>query len=392
MFSPGLDTPSLREIRHGSRRTAVNQTETESIPETEKALTPTKHGVPEAQTRAPDHHTETQSPDTAPARGGISVERLTFSPSIAPEDEQLQLELMDAPELAAYLELQGCTEDTIQEVVNAGFTGTHWVGLFSMDECDSILKDDLKIDNRLTSVKLTTHALRQLQLSKAEQAKTPTTTYSTRPNNDRVRLPELPKPDRDGTHLSFVQWRDYQKAIEGWIQLGDPEMATMASSLFSDPSQNLETEIADSLSATQRRIDSMLAVNLLESTYVSAQCKDQNKYKLNGYYSGLQIIATLGRLINKKTGDKQIKALDIILEQKPVEDPTALHKALGQMHDNFSLMEQQGSAVGNDLKFTLLMKLVKPLLERPDMILHLTTHIAQVQIHYPNNAERLLTI
>ena len=68
-------------------------------------------------------------------------------------------------------------------------------------------------------------------------------------------------------------------------------------------------------------------------------------FTLAGNRSGLKIIATVGKLVNKKTADRQLEALNEALDtgKEPVRQPAKLHQALCDLNKIFNRMESLGS-------------------------------------------------
>ena len=156
-------------------------------------------------------------------------------------------------------------------------------------------------------------------------------------------------------------------------------MAAVADSLFMDPNQDIDNIAAGKLSELQISIDTIWAVQLLQSPYVTEwHTANPASYTLEGHHSGLKIISTVGKLVNKKTSDRQLEAMNEALDavKDPVKQPAKLHEALSNLHRIFNRMESLGSPADPNLKFTLLNQMVSELVTRTDMVEKLTIHIS----------------
>ena len=119
-------------------------------------------------------------------------------------------------------------------------------------------------------------------------------------------------------------WEKYRIAVVGWLQIGDKQMAVVADSLFLDPNQDIDDILGGKLSKIQITIDTIWAVQLLQSTYVTDwHTANPASYILEGHHSGLKIISTVGKLVNKKTSDRQLEAMNEALDavRDPVKQP-----------------------------------------------------------------------
>ena len=131
-------------------------------------------------------------------------------------------------------------------------------------ERNGILVESLKIKDRLIKLKLSSEA--RMAISSNEK-NTPRT--SSNPNNKKLPVPAMPKPLPGKTHISYAQWEKYRIAVVGWLQIGDKQMAAVADSLFMDPDQDIDNILAEKLTELQTTTDTIWAVQLLQSSYVT---------------------------------------------------------------------------------------------------------------------------
>ena len=322
------------------------------------------------------------------------MEPLRFSPS--QDASQLpDIANFTTPELCLYLEQHGCSAETIEKVNLAQIDGGYWLFMFSQDmdsqERNEILVQSLLISDRLTKLKLSSEA-RMVITTKEKREKLKPSACS-KPNNEKLPVPAMPLPLPGKTHIAYSQWEKYRIAVVGWLQIGDKQMAAVADSLFMDPNQDIDNIAAGKLSELQISIDTIWAVHLLQSPCVTEwHTANPSSYTLEGHHSGLKIISTVGKLVNKKTSDRQLEAMNEALEavKEPVKQPAKLHEALSHLHRIFNRMESLGSPADPNLKFTLLNQLVSELVTRTDMVEKLTIHISNCKEKYPNNAESIL--
>ena len=398
MLSPVSERPSIRELFHGSEEGIIpaENAKFNSL----KNDTPDRiqhlASSPSAPTREQTSGPFTQASATSPARAQVSVEPLRFSPS------QDAVQLPDianytTPELCLYLEQHGCSAETIEKVNLAQIDGGYWLFLFSQDmdsqERNEILVQSLLISDRLTKLKLSSEA-RMVITTKEKREKLKPSACS-KPNNEKLPVPAMPLPLPGKTHITYSQWEKYRIAVVGWLQIGDKQMAAVADSLFLDPNQDIDNIATGQLSELQISIDTIWAVQLLQSPYVTEwHTANPASYTLEGHHSGLKIISTVGKLVNKKTSDRQLEAMNEALEavKEPVKQPAKLHEALSYLHRIFNRMESLGSPADPNLKFTLLNQLVSELVTRTDMVEKLTIHISNCKEKFPNNAEKLFHV
>ena len=172
---------------------------------------------------------------------------------------------------------------------------------------DILVNSLVHIEDNIVRMKLSSEAAVVIS-GKQNKEKSSSTS---RPLNEKIPVPSMPKPLPGKTHLTYLQWENYRIAVVGWLQIGDKQLAAVADSLFHNPEQDIDIAIGDRLSPTQVTIDTTWGVQLLQSTYVSEwhTAKAAN-YTLSGNRSGLKLIATVGKLVNKKTADRQMEALN----------------------------------------------------------------------------------
>jgi len=396
MASPASGTPSIRELLHGSEEP---EDPADTVPAAQHTgeLTPRKfssHMAPAAPYRAgsipassnPRLFSSKTEQNTNRA-AGVSVQPLHYSPSRA--QINTDFDSMDGPELTAYLENMGCSEETLAAVNTASFNGSHWLSIFQDEDSDNILTEELLINDRLLRLRLNSDASNQTRVEQ-QQAKTST---QTRPNNEKIPVPKLGMPQSGDQHLSYLQWDNYHKAITGWLQLGDHQLARLATSVYHDPSQDLDNLCMGMLSPLQQTVDGIWAVALMGNSYVASKhCGMDSKYTLNGHHSGLKLMATIGKVINKRTNRKQLDAMNLALNINPVQHPAELLDTLNELHLYFQIMTQQGTPPQDGFRYTLLMKLVEKLVEMPKLTLQLINPLSQVQKDHPLDADMLYKV
>ena len=397
MLSPDTERPSLRELFHGSEEGNIPADKAKSeilrhgTPDQSLGLTMSPPALTREQTSIPSVPTT----ETSPARTQVSVEPIRFSPSQAGTDKSQLPEIANfsTPELCLYLEQKGCKASTLEAINRAEIDGEYWLYIFSMENEDKkdILVNSLHIEDNIVRMKLSSEASTLIG-DKQNQLKSSTTS---RPHNEKIPVPVLPKPLSGKTHLTYSQWESYRIAVVGWLQIGDKQIAAVADSLFHNPEQDLDNIIGDKLSQLQVTIDTIWAVQLLQSTYVSEwHTTKSTNFTLAGHRSGLKIIATVGKLVNKKTADRQLEALNEALDtgKEPVRQPAKLHQALCDINKVFNRMESLGSPADPKLKYTLLTLMVSELLKMPDMLSKLTIHYSRVTEEHPNDPDQLFAV
>ena len=350
---------------------------------------------PPALTREQNSIPSVHTTETSPARAEISVEPIRFSPSQAGTEKSQIPEIANfsTPELCLYLEQKGCSATTLEAVNRAEIDGEYWLYIFNMEneEKRDILINSLQIQDNIVRMKLSSEAA---VLISGKQNKEKSSSTS-RPLNEKIPVPALPKPLPGKTHLTYLQWENYRIAVVGWLQIGDKQLAAVADSLFHNPDQDIDTIIGDKLSHTQVIMDTTWAVQLLQCTYVSEwhTAKSAN-YTLAGNRSGLKLIATMGKLVNKKTADRQMEALNEALDsvKDPVKHPAKLHQALCDLNKIFNRMESLGSPADTKLKYTLLTLMISELVKMPDMLTKLTIHYSKVIDENPNDPDKLFAV
>ena len=103
--------------------------------------------------------------------------------------------------------------------------------------------------------------------------------------------------------------------IESWLSVGDNFLADVAASLFTDPHQEVDELMKGKLNDLQAHIDMVWATSLIESTYITVDtCLQRHQYQLNGRSSGLKIISTVEKLVNKKTTNMKLLSMRQLLE------------------------------------------------------------------------------
>ena len=397
MLSPDSERPNIRDLFHGSEEGNIPAENAKSeflrngTPDQSLGLTSSPPAPTRDQTSVPFVHTT----QTSPARAEVSVEPIRFSPSQAGSDKSQLPDIakFSTPDLCLYLEHRGCSSSTLEAVNRAAIDGEHWLFISKMENEDKkeLLVNSLKIEDNLLRMKLSSEASMMCASNTAREK----TSYQARPANEKIPVPSLPKPLPGKTHLSYSQWENYRIAVVGWLQIGDQQLAAAAESLFNNPDQDIDNFIGGKLNHIQITIDRTWAVQLLQSTYVSDwHTTKAANFTLAGNRSGLKIIATVGKLVNKKTADRQLEALNEALDtgKDPVRQPAKLHQALCDLNKIFNRMESLGSPADTKLKYTLLTQMVSELVKMPEMLAKLTIHYSNVTEQYPNDPDQLFAV
>ena len=320
-------------------------------------------------------------------RLGIPVE--PFLGSASPQIKQdMHIWDMTKIELTDYMERQGCSQETLAVINDHEVTGRTIKAIMDNDMWDEILCTELKIINKITRFKIKSEM--ETASTGTKQDNKPTTI---RPANEKMQVPKLEKPQAGNTHLTTVQWESYAKAIESWLSVGDNFLAEVAASLFTDPDQEIDELMKGKLSDLQAHIDMVWATSLMESTYITVDtCLQRHQYQLNGRSSGLKIISTVGKLVNKKTTNRKLLSMRQLLELQPTRTPDKLFSDLGQLSTLLQGLAQQGDPIQPSMRLTLLQKLVSDLLTRPDMMETLVAPIAMCKERYPEDPDKLYQV
>ena len=139
-------------------------------------------------------------------------------------------------------------------------------------------------------------------------------------------------------------------------------MAGYVRAIFGDPSQTLDC-LENNLTGTQLSIDAQMAIEFLSdlenpiiSTYIAANTTQSRTLGTND--SGMQILMTITRIINKRTAAGQPSSVLAAVNQQPVTQPCDLYKALLVTQENVNNMVSQGANLSNELRHSILIGLV----------------------------------
>ena len=241
MQSPEAERPNIRDLFHGSEEGNIPAAKAKSeilrhgTPDQSLGLTMSPPALTREQNSIPSVHTT----ETSPARAEISVEPIRFSPSQAGTEKSQIPEIANfsTPELCLYLEQKGCTTNTLEAVNRSEIDGEYWLYIFSMEneEKRDILINSLLIQDNIVRMKLSSEAAVVIS-GKQNKEKSSSTS---RPLNEKIPVPALPKPLPGKTHLTYLQWENYRIAVVGWLQIGDKQLAAVADSLFHNLARSL---------------------------------------------------------------------------------------------------------------------------------------------------------
>ena len=380
MASPGYGSPSIKQIiHHGSEGQRSTTSDPESFTRGPGAPNRAFGEVPTANL------TEEANRE----RLGISVE--PFLGSASPQIKQKKhIWDMDKVELTDYMERQGCSQETLATITNEDITGRTLQTIMTNDMWDNILSEELKISNRITRFKIKSEMQTTAPTGQTEQEEKQ---KNIRSANEKMSIPKLEKPQLGHTHITTVQWESYAKAIESWLSVGDGFLSAVAASLFANPEQEIDELMQGKMNDLQTHIDSVWATSLMESTYITVDtCLQRHQYQLNGKSSGLKIISTVGKLVNKKTTNRKLLTMRELLKMPPTRTPDKLFSDLGQLSTLMQGLAQQGDPIQPFMRLTLLQNLVSDLMERPDMMSHLVAPIALCKERYPDDPDRLYQV
>ena len=122
-------------------------------------------------------------------------------------------------------------------------------------------------------------------------------------------------------------------------------------------------QLIGNLTEKQVGIDEILAQALLASAepkFMRKYLKNSNSHMVDGKYSGLKIIQTFSKVINKKTHKGSRKTYLEAINRSAVTEPTLLYSALQQAEQDIENLIQQGGDADEQLRFAILTQMTVP--------------------------------
>ena len=273
----------------------------------------------------------------------VSIEPMHMSPDAV--NGQNDIVNMSTMQLCNYLEQANLSEETINKVVKTSLTGANWSSILLVEEGDAILQRELLVEDLVTRLKLIGEVKSQSMARAVSQQKSLTDQSLSGDNgkspaedrpptvaNAKLRVPSLPVPEDGKAMVTPVQWKQFSRSIQAWAQVGDKQFALYLASLFADSGQSLDS-LEGKLTKTQVIIDGIMAQALIASAepkHMAKYLNNDSTHKLGQNFSGLRIVQTYSRVINKRTDEGATAALNTLMGRQAVTEPTKLYSALQQ--------------------------------------------------------------
>ena len=335
----------------------------------------------------------------------VSIEPMHMSPDAV--NGQNDIVNMSTMQLCNYLEQANLSEETINKVVKTSLTGANWSSILLVEEGDAILQRELLVEDLVTRLKLIGEVKSQSMARAVSQQKSSTdqslpgdngkSPAEDRPPtvaNAKLRVPSLPVPEDGKAMVTPVQWKQFSRSIQAWAQVGDKQFALYLASLFADSGQSLDS-LEGKLTKTQVIIDGIMAQALIASAepkHMAKYLNNDSTHKLGQNFSGLRIVQTYSRVINKRTDEGATAALNTLMGRQAVTEPTKLYSALQQCQEDLDTLIQQGGTADNQLRMAVLTKMTSSLILKPEMTSQLTLPISKVQDRHPGNPDELFDV
>jgi hypothetical protein len=333
----------------------------------------------------------------------VSVEPMHMTPDAV--DRSNDIIFMTTHQLCNYLEQANCSGETISKVVETSLTGENWSSLLSEPDADDLLGKNLMVAELLTRRKLIGEVKIQSTARLSQQSKLTEQSLSgngNQPTDERspyiacakLRVPPLPTPEEGRAMVSHTQWKAFTTALMAWGAVGDSTYAKYLGSIVANSSQSL-ADLMDNLTQKQITIDGILAQSLIASAepkFMAKYIVDSSTHMLGGHFSGLKIIQTFSRVINKRTEDGATDALNMAMKRKPVTNPVNLYGALQQCQEDIETLLQQGGSADNQFRMAILKKMISELMLKPEMTVKLTLPVAKVLDDFPGNPDKLYEV
>ena len=153
-------------------------------------------------------------------------------------------------------------------------------------------------------------------------------------------------------------------------------------------------QLIGNLTEKQVSIDGILAQALLASAepkFMRKYLKSSNSHMMDGKYSGLKIIQTFSKVINKKPHKGSKKAYLEAINRPSVTEPTLLYSALQQAERDIDNLIQQGGEADEQLRFAILTQMTEKFVLMPSMTKELTLPMHKSETNHPNDPEHLYT-
>jgi hypothetical protein len=342
----------------------------------------------EARTAEPQGATNASVP-LSPLKSSLTTSR---SPVKAATDAQL-IASLNMTDLSAYLEFSSCSEETIHAVQSASIDGELWCGICNAPDADRILETDLQIESRIQRIKLINECSKKvLSKSSAEQQTGESKQKKLRRFTD---VPQIPISDSTTGICSTTDWRNHGITISGWLDMFEPRLSTWASFLFANPEQDMSV-LRGNMTEAEIELDNHWANEILKNErnkfILKSIMAKPEKYQLDGHNSGLQICASLGMWINKKTTRRSATMMRSCVTRPPVEKAADLYSEVLELEDLFGKMSLQGAAVSNDIKYAAVFQAVSKLIEKPELQYELGSAVYKCEESNPGDGTELLAV
>ena len=299
---------------------------------------------------------------------------------------------LDQYELSAFLEQNGFGTGIIGLVVHQNLDGETLAMYVAVPQYLEIAQAELQLSSVLEAIKLkkiVNSQSSQRNSKSAVQADDP----DRRPREDTSRfdLKLVPKlPDTNGkSSFDPRQWRAYGVSVIGFVHLSDPALARYYEQSFEGSLTNVHSV---KLSAVQQRLDLYVANSILHDPPRVVRdllvCKP--KYTLNGVQSGLVITSSVTKIVFKASDAVKDAIYDRCVATQPVSDPHELKSAVQSLRENLDQLHRQGGSTDNSLQMVLLRRLVKNLIQQPQLTQPLTIPYNDLIKNHPEDPEELI--
>ena len=173
-----------------------------------------------------------------------------------PADLRAQIELMEPPELAQYLEEVGCEIGTIQTIVTAKLNGLRYLAVLDHADADDILENDLAVKSRITRITMISDVKSKGPIAKSSEMNPRDQSHELH----RIKwspVPKMPLTKAGEPILSGKQWKNYGISLVGWCDMYDEEFSELVSLCFKMPEADYE-DVASLFTPIQAYMDKMI--------------------------------------------------------------------------------------------------------------------------------------
>lgn len=292
--------------------------------------------------------------------------------------------------VAAFLERMSVPESGLKYALQHSMDGAMLLDCVEDVEAHQMMQELMGIENRMTRVAIIGAVKRASRThSAAVQSEGVTDKQGVKmlTGEKNLTMPSFPEGEPGQPLGSAADWKLFITSASTWSNLESEDYGYLISKLGEDPETDLSA-VYSTLTKTELRMDTVLGTQLwlkaatgLQKLFVTKETRT-----INGKTSALQMIAFLGKRINRKCDSRYLQLYQELTVRDPLSSPTMITEELNSITALRDDLMAQGQAITSLTLYSVLQKAVSGLLKKAE----LNVALLECKKKYGMDGEKLL--